>query len=157
MQVRKKDTERIYAMKIIRKADVVERNEINHIIAERQVLAQMHHPFIVNLKFSFQTQDKLYMVLSFVNGGELFTHLQESGKFDEYRSKFYVAELLLCLEYLHGYNIIYRFSILFISISRQESSENNPALDLGMSNRRIYYSITMDTLHCVILVSVKCT
>ena len=108
MQVRKKDTERVYAMKIVRKADVVERKEIDHIIAERQVLAQMHHPFIINLKFSFQSEDKLYMVLSFVNGGELFVHLQEAGRFDEYRAKFYTAELLLALEYLHSYNIIYR-------------------------------------------------
>jgi len=57
------------------------------------------------------------MVLSFVNGGELFLHLQEAGKFEEYRSKFYTAELLLCLEYLHSYNIIYRlltFHLLFL-------------------------------------------
>jgi len=108
MQVRKKDTERIYALKIIKKADVVARNEIEHMIAERQVLAQMHHPYIVNLKFSFQSEDKLYLVLSFVNGGELFHHLQEAGRFDEYRSKFYAAELLTALEYLHNYNIIYR-------------------------------------------------
>jgi len=114
MQVRKKDTERIYAMKIIRKADVVERNEIDHIVAERQVLAQIQHPFIVNLKFSFQTEDKLYLVLSFVNGGELFLHLQENGPFDEYRSKFYTAELLLALEYLHSYNIIYRLGFFFL-------------------------------------------
>ena len=113
MQVRKKDTERVYALKIVRKADVVERKEIDHIISERQVLAQLHHPFIVNLKFSFQTEDKLYLVLSFINGGELFVHLQEAGRFDEYRSKFYTAELLLALEYLHSYNIIYRFEPLF--------------------------------------------
>ncbi|KAI3661627.1 hypothetical protein MP638_002879 [Amoeboaphelidium occidentale] len=108
MQVRKKDTSRIYAMKIIRKANIVERSEVEHTLAERNVLAQMQNPFIVNLKFSFQSPDKLYLVLAFVNGGELFHHLQTEGCFHEERAKFYAAELLSALECLHRYNIIYR-------------------------------------------------
>jgi serum/glucocorticoid-regulated kinase 2 len=72
------------------------------------VLAKIKHPFIVNLKFSFQSPEKLYLVLAFVNGGELFKHLQDEGQFDEDRSRFYSAELLLALEHLHKYNIIYR-------------------------------------------------
>ncbi|KAI9009529.1 kinase-like domain-containing protein [Gaertneriomyces semiglobifer] len=108
MQVRKRDTNRIYAMKIIRKSHIVERAEVAHTLAERTVLAKLQHPFIVPLKFSFQTPDKLYLVLAFVNGGELFHHLQREGKFDEDRAKFYAAELLCALECLHGYNIIYR-------------------------------------------------
>lgn len=108
MQVRKKDTGRIYAMKIIRKANIVERDEVEHTIAERNVLAKINHPYIVNLKFAFQTQDKLYLVLAFVNGGELFKHLQDEGQFEEARAKFYTAQLLLALEHLHTYNIIYR-------------------------------------------------
>jgi len=71
MQVRKKDTLRIYAMKIIRKANIIERDEVEHTIAERNVLAKINHPFIVNLKLSFQTSEKLYLVLAFVNGGEV--------------------------------------------------------------------------------------
>jgi len=86
----------------------VERDEVEHTIAERNVLAQIKHPFIVNLKFSFQTPEKLYLVLAFVNGGELFKHLQDEGCFDEVRSKFYAGELLLALEHLHKFNIIYR-------------------------------------------------
>lgn len=109
MQVRKKDTGRIYAMKIIRKQNIVERDEVEHTIAERNVLAQINHPFIVNLKFSFQTPEKLYLVLAFVNGGELFKHLQDEGQFEEARAKFYAAELLLALEHLHTYDIIYRY------------------------------------------------
>ncbi|KAI3650893.1 hypothetical protein MP228_004374 [Amoeboaphelidium protococcarum] len=108
MQVRKKDTGRIYAMKIIRKASIVERSEVEHTLAERNVLAKIQSPFIVNLKFSFQSPDKLYLVLAFVNGGELFHHLQSEGCFHEERAKFYAAELLLALETLHMYNIIYR-------------------------------------------------
>ncbi|KAJ3055393.1 AGC protein kinase Gad8 [Rhizophlyctis rosea] len=108
MQVRKKDTNRIYAMKIIRKAHIVQRSEVTHTLAERTVLAKINHPFIVPLKFSFQSAEKLYLVLAFVNGGELFHHLQNEGKFAEDRARFYAAELLCALECLHGYNIIYR-------------------------------------------------
>ncbi|WRT64732.1 uncharacterized protein IL334_001666 [Kwoniella shivajii] len=108
MQVRKRDTLRIYALKTIRKAHIVSRSEVTHTLAERTVLAQVNCPFIVPLKFSFQSTEKLYLVLAFVNGGELFHHLQREGKFNETRSRFYAAELLLALEHLHGFNVIYR-------------------------------------------------
>ena len=66
MQVRKKDTQRIYALKTIRKAHIAQRpGEITHILAERTVLALVNNPFIVPLKFSFQNPDKLYLVMSF--------------------------------------------------------------------------------------------
>ncbi|PKY38438.1 kinase-like protein [Rhizophagus irregularis] len=108
MQVRKKDTSRIYALKTIRKAHIVSRSEVNHTLAERTVLAQINNPFIVPLKFSFQSPEKLYLVLAFVNGGELFHHLQREGRFDEERSRFYAAELLCALECLHDFNVVYR-------------------------------------------------
>ncbi|EWC47202.1 hypothetical protein DRE_03321 [Drechslerella stenobrocha 248] len=108
MQVRKKDTSRIYALKTIRKAHIISRAEVTHTLAERTVLAQIDNPFIVPLKFSFQSPEKLYLVLAFVNGGELFHHLQREGRFDINRSRFYTAELLCALECLHGFNVIYR-------------------------------------------------
>lgn len=108
MQVRKKDTNQIYALKTIRKAHIVSRSEVNHTLAERTVLAQIDNPFIVPLKFSFQSPEKLYFVLAFINGGELFHHLQREGKFDLNRSRFYTAELLCALECLHEHDVIYR-------------------------------------------------
>ncbi|KAI9336392.1 AGC/AKT protein kinase [Obelidium mucronatum] len=108
VQVKKKDTGRIYAMKILKKSSIVERDEVQHTLAERNVLAKVSHPFIVNIKFSFQSKDKLYLVLAFVNGGELFHHLQLEGRFEEDRAKLYAAELLSALECLHSFNIIYR-------------------------------------------------
>ncbi|KAK0487382.1 kinase-like domain-containing protein [Armillaria novae-zelandiae] len=108
MQVRKRDTSRIYALKTIRKAHIVHRNEITHTLAERLVLAQVNSPFIVPLKFSFQSEQKLYLVLAFVNGGELFHHLQREQRFNEERSRFYSAELLLALEHLHELDVVYR-------------------------------------------------
>ncbi|KAL2760971.1 hypothetical protein ACRALDRAFT_2031947 [Sodiomyces alcalophilus JCM 7366] len=108
MQVRKKDTNRIYALKTIRKAKIISRSEVAHTLAERSVLAQINNPFIVPLKFTFQSPEKLYFVLAFVNGGELFHHLQKETRFDVNRSRFYTAELLCALECLHGFNVIYR-------------------------------------------------
>ncbi|KAF8073758.1 kinase-like domain-containing protein [Lyophyllum atratum] len=108
MQVRKRDTQRIYALKTIRKMHIVNRNEITHTLAERLVLAQVNNPFIVPLKFSFQSEQKLYLVLAFVNGGELFHHLQRESRFNEERSRFYSAELLLALEHLHELDVVYR-------------------------------------------------
>jgi serum/glucocorticoid-regulated kinase 2 len=106
--VRKRDTQRVYALKTIRKQHIISRSEVNHTLAERTVLAQINNPFIVPLKFSFQSPEKLYLVLAFVNGGELFHHLQREGKFDINRARFYTAELLCALECLHGFNVIYR-------------------------------------------------
>jgi serum/glucocorticoid-regulated kinase 2 len=105
---RKKDTHRIYALKTIRKAHIISRSEVAHTLAERSVLAQINNPFIVPLKFSFQSPEKLYFVLAFVNGGELFHHLQKEQRFDINRARFYAAELLCALECLHGFNVIYR-------------------------------------------------
>ncbi|ODV80966.1 putative serine/thronine protein kinase [Suhomyces tanzawaensis NRRL Y-17324] len=108
MQVVKKDTKQIYALKTLRKQHIVSRNEVTHTLAERTVLARINNPFIVPLKFSFQSPEKLYLVLSFINGGELFWHLQREGKFSMDRSRFYIAELLTALESLHELNVIYR-------------------------------------------------
>lgn len=108
MQVQKKDTHRIYALKTIRKAHIISRSEVAHTLAERSVLAQINNPFIVPLKFSYQSPEKLYLVLAFVNGGELFHHLQREQRFDVNRARFYTAELLCALECLHGFNVIYR-------------------------------------------------
>ncbi|KAI9471847.1 MAG: kinase-like domain-containing protein [Benjaminiella poitrasii] len=106
--VRKKDTNRIYAMKVLRKSRIISRSEVTHTMAEKTVLAKIRNPFIVPLKFAFQSPDKLYLVLAFINGGELFHHLQLEGRFDENRSKFYTAELLSALECLHDFNVVYR-------------------------------------------------
>lgn len=108
MQVRKKDTQKIYALKALRKSYIVSKSEVTHTLAERTVLARVDCPFIVPLKFSFQSPEKLYIVLAFINGGELFYHLQREGRFDLSRARFYTAELLCALETLHNLDVIYR-------------------------------------------------
>jgi len=77
-------------------------------IAERDVLGSIRHPFIVQLHYAFQTQDKLFFIMDFLNGGELFYHLKEGERFSESKAKFYAAEIILGLECLHKNGIIYR-------------------------------------------------
>jgi protein-serine/threonine kinase len=110
-QVKKKDSQRIYAMKVLSKQVIVKKKEIAHTIGERNILvrtANTESPFIVSLKFSFQTPTDLYLVTDFMSGGELFWHLQKEGRFSEERAKFYIAELVLALEHLHDNDIVYR-------------------------------------------------
>lgn len=110
-QVVKKDTQRVYAMKVLSKKVIVQKKEVAHTIGERNILvrtAMADSPFIVGLKFSFQTPTDLYLVTGFMSGGELFWHLQKEGRFNETRAKFYIAELILALQHLHQYNIVYR-------------------------------------------------
>lgn len=110
-QVRKKDTNRIYAMKILSKKVIVQKKEIAHTIGERDILvrtALTDSHFIVGLKFSFQTPSDLYLVTDYMSGGELFWHLQKEGRFAEDRAKFYIAELIIALEHLHDNDIVYR-------------------------------------------------
>lgn len=110
-QVRKKDNGRIYAMKILSKKLIVKKKEIAHTIGERNILVRTSaaaSPFIVGLKFSFQTPTDLYLVTDYMSGGELFWHLQKEGRFSEDRAKFYIAELVLALEHLHDNDIVYR-------------------------------------------------
>jgi len=108
VQVRKKDTGRIYAMKILRKDTVIAADAVQHTLSESNVLRRINHPFIVNLKYSFQTEDKLFMVMDYLSGGELFYHLSNVDRFDEDRARFYAAQIILALHYLHVNGIVYR-------------------------------------------------
>ena len=108
MQVRKKSDGCIYAMKILKKSEIIEKGQVEHTMAEKEILCQIDHPFIVCLRYSFQTKEKLYIITDYYNGGCLFFHLRSVKKFTEERAKFYCAELLSGLAHLHSQNIIYR-------------------------------------------------
>jgi RAC serine/threonine-protein kinase/serum/glucocorticoid-regulated kinase 2 len=108
MQVKKKDTGEVFAMKEMSKEIIERENLLEHTFAEKSILQKINHPFIVKLHYAFQTKDKLYLVLDFLSGGELFFHLGQVQKFDEWRAKFYTAEIGLALGHLHSMDIIYR-------------------------------------------------
>jgi serine/threonine protein kinase len=98
-------------MKVLSKKVIVQKKEVAHTLGERNILvrtAMEDSPFIVGLKFSFQTLSDLYLVTDYMSGGELFWHLQKEGRFNEQRAKFYIAELILALEHLHKHDIVYR-------------------------------------------------
>ncbi|UJR16199.1 hypothetical protein I4U23_003109 [Adineta vaga] len=106
---RHKTEDMIYAVKVVSKALIKRKREERHIMAERDVLVKnTRHPFLVSLQYSFQTPDKLYFVMDFVNGGELFFHLQQERAFSEQRARFYAAEITSAIGYLHKLDIIYR-------------------------------------------------
>jgi len=108
MQVKKKDDGKIYAMKVLRKEAIIARKQVAHTRAEKSILQKIQHPFIVRLHFAFQTKDKLYMILDYINGGELFYHLKKEGRFPEIRVKFYAAEIVCAMAHLHSLQIVYR-------------------------------------------------
>lgn len=111
MLVRRKfgnDKDRVYAMKVLHKDNVVKRNQVEHTKTERSVLGAVDHPFIVKLIYAFQTKKKLYFVMDYCSGGELFYHLGRAGRFSENRTRFYAAEIVLALEHLHTLGIVYR-------------------------------------------------
>ncbi|XP_031151651.1 STKc_SGK domain-containing protein isoform X2 [Sander lucioperca] len=106
---RHKESAKYYAVKVLQKKIIMKKKEQKHIMAERSVLMKnIKHPFLVGLHYSFQTTDKLYFVLDYVNGGELFYHLQRERVFLEPRARFYAAEIASALGYLHSLHIVYR-------------------------------------------------
>ncbi|KDP21855.1 hypothetical protein JCGZ_00642 [Jatropha curcas] len=107
-QVRKKGTSEIYAMKVMRKDKIVEKNHVEYMKAERDILTQVDHPFIVQLKYSFQTKYRLYLVLDFINGGHLFFQLYHHGLFREDLARIYAAEIVSAVSHLHANGIMHR-------------------------------------------------
>ncbi|XP_048661790.1 ribosomal protein S6 kinase alpha-2 isoform X7 [Marmota marmota marmota] len=101
------DAGQLYAMKVLRKATLKVRDRVRSKM-ERDILAEVNHPFIVKLHYAFQTEGKLYLILDFLRGGDLFTRLSKEVMFTEEDVKFYLAELALALDHLHGLGIIYR-------------------------------------------------
>eukprot|EP00755_Sulcionema_specki_P006157 Sspe_Gene.34708::Locus_16848_Transcript_1_1_Confidence_1.000_Length_1293::g.34708::m.34708/K19584/PRKX; protein kinase X len=106
--VKHKSCSRYFALKILKKQEIIRMKQVDHILAEAAILSEINFPFIVNLLKRFADEHKLYLLLEFVPGGELFSHLRKAGKFPNDVSKFYVSEVLLAFEYLHSKDIIYR-------------------------------------------------
>lgn len=96
------------ALKILEKAKVVKLKQIEHTLYEKQILASISFPFLVHMPTSFKDNSNLYMVMEFVPGGELFSHLRAAGRFKEDRCMFYASQVTLALEYLQFMNVIYR-------------------------------------------------
>eukprot|EP00366_Plasmodium_knowlesi_P005044 XP_002262542.1 RAC-beta serine/threonine protein kinase,putative [Plasmodium knowlesi strain H] len=142
--VRHTQNNKLYAMKILRKENIISRNQLEHTKIERNVLKCVSHPFIVKLYYAFQTTKKLYFILEYCPGGELFFHLSKMKELPEEAAIFYIAEIILALEYLHKLNIIYRdvkpenvlldemghIRLTDFGLSKEGISDNNSATSL---------------------------
>lgn len=106
--VRKIDTSHLYAMKTLRKADVLKRNQVAHVKAERDILAEADNEWVVKLYYSFQDKDNLYFVMDYIPGGDLMSLLIKLGIFDEPLARFYIAELTCAVESVHKMGFIHR-------------------------------------------------
>lgn len=99
---------RFYAMKVLKKDRVVKMKQVEHTNDERRMLAIVEHPFIIRMWGTFQDSKAVFMIMDYIEGGELFTLLRKSQRFPNPVAKFYAAEVCLALEYLHSHGIIYR-------------------------------------------------
>lgn len=95
-------------MKVLSKALVVKRNQVEHTQAERAILESIDHPFLIKLRYAFQTPTKLYLVLPYLRGGEVFYHLKQKKRLELALARFYVAEIVLGVGHLHAVGIVYR-------------------------------------------------
>lgn len=99
---------KFYAMKVLKKADIVRLKQVEHTCNEKNILEQLNFPFLVSTLGTFQDTCNLYIVMEFVSGGELFSYLRRSGRFPNLVTRFYTVEVFMAFEYLHLKDIIYR-------------------------------------------------
>ncbi|CAF0998400.1 unnamed protein product [Rotaria sp. Silwood1] len=104
----KNDGNKLYAIKVMDKRKLVRYKQIDHTLNERRVLYSLQHPNTVRYFFSFKDNSFIYLSLEYIGGGDLFTYLRRTGKFNEKHVKFYAAQIFLVFEYLHHFDILYR-------------------------------------------------
>ncbi|XP_058400299.1 serine/threonine-protein kinase 32C isoform X3 [Diceros bicornis minor] len=106
--VQKRDTEKMYAMKYMSKQQCIERDEVRNVLRELQILQEIEHAFLVNLWYSFQDEEDMFMVVDLLLGGDLRYHLQQNVQFSEDTVRLYICEMALALDYLRSQHIIHR-------------------------------------------------
>lgn len=111
VQCNYKGAAKTFALKMLKKSEIIRLKQVDHIKAENAILSRVTHPYLVNLYASFQDERYIHMLLEYIIGGELFSLLRKEGSFSNEVAKFYAAEIILALEYLHS-----QVSLFFISI-----------------------------------------
>ncbi|GAB5586951.1 serine/threonine protein kinase [Umbelopsis nana] len=159
--VRRKEGEKLYAMKVLSKAEMIKRNKIKRALREQEILSSCHHPFIVPLYHSFQSDDHLYFCMEYCTGGEFFRALQlRPGKcLKEEEARFYAAEVTAALEYLHLMGFVYRDlkpeNILLhesghIMLTDFDLSSKAPTSEPAVIKPSFFYSSpSLDTKSCI--------
>ena len=108
MLVQKKSDRKLYAMKILSKDMILKKRQVGRTQSENRILRKIDHPYLVGMKYAFQAETKLYLILDYVNGGDMFGHLQMVKRFNVDQVRLYAAEMVLAFEHLHSLNIVYR-------------------------------------------------
>jgi len=163
--VREKKSDRLYAMKVLSKKEMIKRNKIKRALAEQEILATSNHPFIVTLYHSFQSEEYLYLCMEYCSGGEFFRALQtRPGKcIPEDDARFYAAEVTAALEYLHLMGFIYRdlkpenillhqsghIMLSDFDLSKQSDPGGKPTMIVGKNGARTDSLPTIDTRSCI--------
>ena len=106
--VQYKPTKEYYAMKSLKKDVLLDMDQVQSTILEKKILQSLDHPFLVGMVFCFQTEERIYFIMPFIRGGELFQHLRTEKFFKEDKARFYAASMGVALEYLHNHGIVYR-------------------------------------------------
>ena len=104
----KNESGEYFAMKVLNKEMITDKKQKDHITAERHVMTKISHPFIIKMHKAIQSESRIYYVMEFLTGGDLFTRIKKEGSFTEDEAKFYASEIVLGLEHLHKNGIIYR-------------------------------------------------
>lgn len=132
------DEDVVYAMKVLQKSEMARRKQVQHTLAERRIMVKMSHPFIAQLRFAFQSRQRVYMVTDFLEGGDAFHHLKRLRRFSEEAVRFIAAEIVLALQHLHAHGVIYRDlkpeNILF------DAQGHIRLTDFGLSKERVGYA-----------------
>ncbi|CAN4086591.1 unnamed protein product [Withania somnifera] len=105
---KKRTTGDFFAIKVLKKADMIRKNAVESILAERDILISVRNPFVVRFFYSFTCRENLYLVMEYLNGGDLYSLLRNLGCLDEDVARVYIAEVVLALEYLHSLRVVHR-------------------------------------------------
>ncbi|KAJ6748976.1 SERINE/THREONINE-PROTEIN KINASE [Salix purpurea] len=105
---KKRATGDLFAIKVLKKADMIRKNAVESILAERDILISVRNPFVVRFFYSFTCRENLYLVMEYLNGGDLYSLLRNLGCLDEDVARVYIAEVVLALEYLHSLRVVHR-------------------------------------------------
>jgi len=141
--VQKIDTGHVYAMKVLRKAEMVEKEQVAHVRAERDILVEVDHTWVVKMFYSFQDADSLYLVMEFLPGGDIMTLLMKKDTLPEEAAQFYMAETALAIETIHQLGFIHRDikpdNLLLDAKGHVKLSDFGLCTGLQKSHRTDYY------------------
>ena len=107
-KIQSKKTKQIFALKEMSKLKIIDKKSEKSINSEREFLSKLNHPFIVNMHYAFQDKDNLYLVMDLLNGGDLRYHASRYRKFSEEQTRFFIANMVYALQYIHSHNVIHR-------------------------------------------------